>query len=156
MGLSIGKMLFLLIYLFFLLCACRTPHTEVSGIPLISKTFTQGYDEVWDALEEVMVEELLLPITLKDKKKGIIETDWISVIRMRGTLRWHLKIIMDRVENQTVVRIYERVEEPMSKKDIVGKMKTKQGEVKTGWQTSQEKVPETDTILNRLSLKLGK
>lgn len=156
MGLSIGKMLFLLIYLFFLPCACRTPHTEVSGIPLISKTFTQGYDEVWDALEEVMVEELLLPITLKDKKKGIIETDWISVIRMRGTLRWHLKIIMDRVENQTVVRIYERVEEPMSKKDIVGKMKTKQGEVKTGWQTSQEKVPETDTILNRLSLKLGK
>ena len=149
-------MLFLLIYLFFLLCACRTPHTEVSGIPLISKTFTQGYDEVWDALEEVMVEELLLPITLKDKKKGIIETDWISVIRMRGTLRWHLKIIMDRVENQTVVRIYERVEEPMSKKDIVGKMKTKQGEVKTGWQTSQEKVPETNTILNRLSLKLGK
>jgi uncharacterized lipoprotein len=121
----------------------------------MEKTFTHGYDEVWEALQGILVEELMLPIKIKDRDKGLIETEWISVIRIRGTLRWYLKILIDKGENQTVVRIYDRVEEPISEKDDVGKLKTKKGEIKTGWQTSQEKIPETGTLLNRLNTILG-
>jgi len=155
MHLSTRNALFLLLFLLFFPWGCRTAETTISGTPVMAKTFTQGYDEVWEALEEVLVEELMLPIKIKDREKGLIETEWISVIRIRGTLRWYLKIHIDKGENQTVVRIYDRVEEPINAKDNVGTLKTKKGEIKTGWQTSQEKIPETDTILNRLSSRLG-
>jgi uncharacterized lipoprotein len=121
----------------------------------MTQTFTHGYDEVWEALEEVMVEELMFPLKIKDREKGIIQTEWISVIRIRGTLRWYVKVFLEGNENNTVVRIFNRVEEPISAKEEVGKMKTKKGEIKTGWQTSQKKIPEAATILNSLRSRLG-
>jgi len=121
----------------------------------MEKTFTQGYDEVWEALKEVMDEELMLPIKIKDKDRGLIQTDWISVIRIRGTLRWYVKIYLEGDDNSTAARVFVRVEEPTSAKEDVGTMKTKKGEIKTGWSLSKEKIPETNDILDTLSLKLG-
>jgi len=121
----------------------------------MKKTFPHGYDEVWETLEQVMVEELMFPIKLKDKNRGLIQTDWISVIRIRGTLRWYVKVFLEGDDKNTVVRIFDRVEEPTTGKEEVGKMKTKQGELKTGWSLSKEKIPEANNILETLSLKLG-
>ena len=39
-------------------------------------------------------------------------------------------------------------------KESVGKIKTKQGEIKTGWSLSSEKIPEAHDLLDTLSLKL--
>jgi uncharacterized lipoprotein len=121
----------------------------------MEKTFTHGYDEVWEVLDEVMDEELMLPIKLRDKEKGLIQTDWISVIRIRGTLRWHMKVFLDGDDNSTTARVFVRVEEPTSAKEDVGKMKTKKGEIKTGWSLSKESIPEANDILDTLSLRLG-
>ena len=134
---------------------CRTAQTEISGTPVMEKTFTHGYDEVWEVLDEVMDEELMLPIKLRDKEKGLIQTDWISVIRLRGTLRWHMKVFLDGDDNSTTARVFVRVEEPTSAKEDVGKMKTKKGEIKTGWSLSKESIPEANDILDTLSLRLG-
>ena len=156
MHLLTRKKLFLL-GLFILFCqgGCRTAQTEISGTPAITKTFTQGYDEVWETLEEVMVEELMFPIRIKDKDRGLIQTDWISVIRIRGTLRWYVKVFLEEDDNKTAARVFVRVEEPTSTKENVGKMKTKKGEIKTGWSLSKETIPEANDILDTLSLKLG-
>ena len=145
----------LLLFIIILPWGCRTPQTEIPGNPVIQKRFTHGYDEVWEALEELMVDNLMLPIRTKDKNRGIIQTDWISVIRIRGTLRWYVKVILEGDDNNTEARLYIRVEEPTSAKEDVGKMKTKQGDIKTGWSVSNEKIPEAQDILNTLSLKLG-
>ena len=156
MHLSTRKELFLLgLFLLFCQWGCRTAQTEISGTPVMEKTFAQGYDEVWEALKEVMDEELMLPIKIKDKDRGLIQTDWISVIRIRGTLRWYVKIYLEGDDNSTAARVFVRVEEPTSAKEDVGTMKTKQGEIKTGWSLSKEKIPETNDILDTLSLKLG-
>ena len=155
MHLSSRKALFLALFLLFFQWGCRTAQTEISGTPVMEKTFPHGYDEVWETLEQVMVEELMFPIKIKDKNRGLIQTDWISVIRIRGTLRWYVKVFLEGDDNNTVVRIFDRVEEPTSGKEEVGKMKTKQGEIKTGWSLSKEKIPEANDILDTLSLKLG-
>jgi len=151
------RMELVLLGLFILFCqwGCRTAQTEISGTPVIEKTFTQGYDEVWEALVEVMDEELMLPIKIKDRERGLIQTDWISVIRIRGTLRWHMKVFLDGDDSSTAARVFVRVEEPTSAKEDVGKMKTKKGEIKTGWSLSKESIPEAHGILETLSLKLG-
>jgi hypothetical protein len=116
-----------------------------------SKTFNKGYDEVWKALEEVLSEELMYPIRIKDKKKGLIETEWISIIRLRGSLRWDVRIFVDHKNEGTLVTLYYRVEEPS---EIKEKLKNKKGEINTGWQTSHESIEDVGTILILLSEKL--
>ncbi|MBW1853628.1 MAG: outer membrane protein assembly factor BamC [Deltaproteobacteria bacterium] len=110
------------------------------------------YDEVWKALEMIMVEELMYPIKVKDKNNGVIETDWVSIIRIRGTLRWNARVIVKRREGSTVVKVYNRIEEPS---EVKGKMKDKKGDIKSGWQPSEEEVIGAGNILKILSEKLG-
>ena len=153
MKLSTIKMVFLGLVLLFFQFGCGHQQIDVEHTYRFAKTFTKEYDEVWKALENLMVEELRYPIKIKDKKRGIIETDWISVIRIRGTLRWNVKVLLDRKGNGTAVRVYDRVEEPA---EVRGKMKNKRGDVKTGWEISEEKIAEVDNILKMLSTRLEK
>ena len=135
-----------------LLLGCAAPQVETKETGShISKIFAREYDEVWKALEMVMVEELMYPIKVKDKKNGVIETDWISIIRIRGTMRWNVKVLVSRKGGSTEVKVYNRVEEPT---EVRGKMKDKRGDVKTGWEASGEKVAGVESIFELLDDKL--
>ena len=147
----------------FILCAflcclsvgCAAPQQPIGDeFPYSSKTFTKSYDEVWDAVEEVVADDLMIPIKEKNKERGIIKSDWISIIRIRGTLRWNVKIILETAEDSTRVKVYDRVEEPLSEKAAMEKMK-KKDKISTGWQKSKEKIPEVDEILKKLTARLG-
>ncbi|KPJ58210.1 MAG: hypothetical protein AMJ42_03680 [Deltaproteobacteria bacterium DG_8] len=150
MKISSIKTIFLVIVLLVLQFGCRPQHIEVEGAPYGSETFAKEYDEVWKTLEDI-VEELRYPIRVKDKKRGVIETDWISIIRIRGTLRWNVRILLDRRNSGTMVRVYNRVEEPT---DVRGKFKNKRGELKTDWEVSEERIADVDNILRMLSVRL--
>lgn len=135
----------------FLLWGCGAPPIEDESIYYLSKTFSQEYDEVWNELEHILADELMLPIIKRDKERGIIESDWVSVIRLRGTMRWNVKILLDKRENGTRVRVSHHAEVPT---EVVGKMKDKKGDIKTGWQTSEENIREVDDILTTLTKAL--
>jgi len=143
----------LALLLLFLQFGCMAQPIEVERVPYISKTFSKGYEEVWRSLEDIMIKELNYPIKLKDKKRGVIETDWISIIRIRGTFRWNVRVLLDRRDNGTMVRVYHRVEEP---REVSGRLKNKSGDVKTGWEVSEEKIEDVDNILRLLSIRLEK
>ena len=130
---------------------CTHQNVEEENIYYVAKIFNEEYDEVWDTLEHIMVEELMYPIRKKDKEKGMIQTDWVSVIRIRGTLRWYIRVFLDRRDNKTLVKIYDRVEEP---EEVRGKFKNKKGEVKTGWKVSKEEIADANNILKMLSTRL--
>jgi uncharacterized lipoprotein len=151
------KNLFILcVFLCYLSAGCAAPQQPIGDeFPYSSKTFTKSYDEVWDAVEEVVADDLMIPIKEKNKERGIIKSDWISIIRIRGTLRWNVKILLESAEDATRVKVYDQVEKPFSEKAAVEKMK-KKDEISTGWLKSQEKIPEVDQILIKLSEKLGK
>ena len=149
------KNLFICFFLCCLFAGCAAPQQPIGDeFPYSAKTFTKSYDEVWDAVEEVVADDLMIPIKEKNKERGIIKSDWISIIRIRGTLRWNVKILLESAGDATRVKVYDRVEEPFSEKAAVEKMK-KKDEISTGWLKSQEKIPEVDQILIKLSEKLG-
>jgi len=143
----------IIVSLFFscLTWGCGAPEIEDANSFYLSKTFSQGYDEVWNELEHIMADEMMLPIKKKDKERGIIESDWVSVIRIRGTMRWYVKVLLDKRENGTIVRVSHHAEVPT---EVVGKMKDKKGDIKTGWQTSEENIREVDDILTTLTKAL--
>ena len=94
----------------------------------------------------------MYPIRVKDKKNGVIATDWISIIRIRGTLRWNVKVLVNRKGDYTEVKVYNRVEKPT---EVRGKMKDKRGDVKSGWEASEEKVADVDSLFNLLNEQLA-
>ena len=130
---------------------CTPQNVEEENIYYSAKIFNAAYNEVWGTLEGIMVEELMYPIRKKDKERGIIQTDWISVIRISGTLRWYMRVLLERRDNKTLVKIYNRVEEP---EEIRGKFKNKKGDVKTGWKVSEEQIADADNILKMLGTRL--
>jgi uncharacterized lipoprotein len=131
--------LLLLLYQF----GCTPQNVEQENIYYSAKIFNAAYDDVWDTLEGIMVEELMYPIRKKNKERGIIQTDWISVIRISGTLRWYMRVLLERRDKKTLVKIYNRVEEP---EEIKGKFKNKKGDVKTGWKVSEEKIADAESF----------
>ena len=142
---------FLVLSFLFLQWGCTTTPPEKGTYLYTSKTFVKEFDEVWDALLEILDKDLMYPIRHKDKKRGILVTDWTSVIRIRGTLRWNVRVLLEREGNTTVVKVYDRIEEPAPVRD---KLKNKRGEMKTGWIPSEEKIEEVDNILKVLSARL--
>ena len=149
---SIINMLWLGLGILLLPLGCAAPQVEMEDAGShIAKTFAKEYDEVWKTLEMVMVEELMYPIKVKDKKNGIIATDWISIIRIRGTMRWKVRVLVSRKGGSTEVKVYNRVEEPT---EVRGKMKDKRGDVKSGWEASEEKVAGVERIFELLDDKL--
>ncbi len=147
------RQLVFLTWLFLLLIlGCSGPQTNREYSPYIAKVFDNEYDLVWDELEKVITDDLRLPIKMKDKKRGIIQTEWVSIIRIKGTLRWNIRTILDRTGNKTVVKIYSQVEEPVS---ATPSLKKKKEDFKTGWQKSSVQIDEPDELLKRLSIRLG-
>ena len=124
------------------------PPIEDENLPYELKTFEKEYDEVWDALERVMVDDMRLPIKINDKERGLIQSDWISVIRLRGTMRWYVKVLVSKGANGTTVKVSHAAEVPT---EVVGDMKDKKGDVKTGWQNTKENIKETHEVLLLLS-----
>jgi hypothetical protein len=151
----INKLL-LLLYTCSLFYSCAAPpQTMGDEAPYSAKIFAKEYDEVWEAVEEIVTDDLRIPIKTKDKERGIIMSEWVSVIRMRGTLRWYIRIVLERGDDTIRVKVYDRVEAPNTQKQENEKMKTKKDTINVGWQTSQEKIPEVNEILNLLSSRFG-
>jgi hypothetical protein len=144
-----NSMMFLFVMMVCLFSGCGgAPPIEDENLPYELKTFEKEYDEVWDALERVMVDDMRLPIKIKDKERGIIQSDWISVIRLRGTMRWYVKVLVSKEANGTTVKISHAAEVPT---EVMGDMKDKKGDVKTGWQNTRENIKEAHEILPLLS-----
>lgn len=146
------KMMVLSLMMVCLFSGCGgAPPIEDENLPYELKTFQKEYDEVWDALERVMVDEMRLPIKINDKERGIIQSDWISVIRLRGTMRWYVKVLVSKEAKGTTVKVSHAAEVPT---EVVGDMKDKKGDVKTGWQNSKENIREVDEVMSLLSSEL--
>jgi hypothetical protein len=152
MAIGNSSMMFLSLMIVCLFSGCGgAPPIEDENLPSELKTFEKQYDEVWDALERVMVDDMRLPIKMKDKERGIIQSDWISVIRLRGTMRWYVKVLVSKEANGTTVKVSHAAEIPT---EVVGNMKDKKGDVKTGWQNSKENIKEAHDVLPLLSKEL--
>ena len=151
MRVDIATMSILFLLLSCLAFGCGAPEIEDENLPNESIIFDRDYEEVWNALEQIMVNEMRLPLKIKDKQRGLIQSDWISVIRLRGTMRWYVKVLLNRESNGTSVRVSHAAEVPT---EVVGEMKDKKGDVKTGWQNSKENIKEINDIISKLSKNL--
>lgn len=75
-----------------------------------ARIFNKPYDEVWEAVKEVIFVDLGCFEKEMNKKKGLIETTWVSRITTDGTLRWRIKATLQKRKDSTLVAISKEVQ----------------------------------------------
>ena len=107
-GIGTGRGLFSVVCLLLLCIACASVESG-DGQPEV-RMYTEPYDEVWAAMESLIIDDMHCVANKISKKKGIIETEWATRIDTDGTFRWKLKARADKKKDGVLVMIEKRVE----------------------------------------------
>jgi hypothetical protein len=144
----------LLIVFITFVTACATGKEKV--IPVTNRAIlTRGYDEVWNSLLELINHDLECPI--EKAEKGIIETKWISIINVEGTMRWKLSASVKKKKEGTEVEVIKKVQ-VLEKTTASNKRSDKEpepGKSLGGWRTGKSDMIDEGEILSQLKKKLG-
>jgi len=147
------------VLLLSIVSACATGEKErAAAAPVLNRAvLAKGYDEVWKSLVELISQDLEYPI--EKAEKGVIETKWVSVINVEGTMRWKLEASVKKRKDGTEVEVIKKVQvlEKTSSKD---KRKSSDKEPEPGknlggWRTGESDRVDEGQILSSLKKKLG-
>jgi hypothetical protein len=151
---------FLLVPGFFLLlflfqnCASTTGK-ESERTP--AQLFQKPYDEVWNAVEDFVENDLMCVSKKKNKKKGHIETEWVHRIDTEGTLRWRIVADMEKKANGVLVLINKKIElrDDVSKQVNRYKKESKDTAMKnSGWTRKQAERSTIESFYHKIDNKL--
>lgn len=140
---------------FIIACASSEKQRREEQIETNRALLTRGYEEVWSALLELISKDLEYPI--EKAEKGVIETKWISVINVEGTMRFKLEAFLKKKNQDTEVKLIKKVQ-ILEKAPNVPKRGDKEpepGRLLGGWRTGESDKIEEQEILNSLKKKLG-
>jgi len=147
----------ILFILLFIVSACAAGEKERGGTaPEHNRTvLAKGYDEVWNALLELIGQDLEYPI--EKAEKGVIVTKWISVINVEGTTRWKLEASVEKKKNGTEVEVTKKIQvlEKTSSVPKRGDKEPEPGRGLGGWRTGEPDKIDEGRILSSLKQKLG-
>jgi hypothetical protein len=135
-------------------CAHKEPAKE-SRYPE-GKLYPASYDKVWDAVHTLIFTDLGCVEKKVNKKKGSMETEWVSQLSTEGTSRWRIKAQLQQKQDGTLVLLDKDVEqrEVIDKNDTRAKEKSKDQNPNSGWRHNPDDSAAADTLYQQLENKL--
>lgn len=120
------------------------------------KFFNKPYDTVWQAVHELLFVDLGCVEKEVNRKKGVIETDWITRMTTDGTQRWKIDAEIKAKENGAVVYIIKDIEmrEEISRETRNYKEKSKDQNPNAGWKNIDVDQSSVDSMYQQLENKL--
>jgi len=111
-----------------------------------------SYDVLWDATLEAVKDR---PILVKDKTKGLIETDWVEVpvSRAYGAFQRELADAKDRTKVVAEVKRMDDVTK-VSLAETRQRWKFRGGSRLFGWDAAEPSEEDMARLMNRLTAKL--
>ena len=120
---------------------------------------SKSQDEVWKSILELFEQDLGYPVDKADTKKGVIETQWISIITVDGTSRWKLVASVKKSKAGTEIALEKKVqllEKPNPKdKDKKKDREPEPGKSLGGWRTGKSDIADEGQVMASLKKKLG-
>jgi hypothetical protein len=144
----------LLVIFIALASACATGKERSVPVPN-REVVTRGYDEVWNSLYELINQDLEYPI--EKAEKGVIETRWVSIINVEGTMRCKLIALVKKKKEGTEVEVTKKVQvldKPTNKNRRSGK-EPEPGKSLGGWMTGKSDMVDEGEIISKLKKRLG-
>jgi hypothetical protein len=120
--------------------------------------FDQPYEKVWGAVNELIFTDIGCAEKKVNKKKGTIETEWVTQITTEGTRRWNVSAELKRKGKSTRVFLNKEVEmkEDISQSPYRTKEKEreKQKHPQSGWKNTDVAADSIDRLYQQLQNKL--
>ena len=122
-----------------------------------SRLYNKPYDEVWDALQELIFVDMRCIEKEIDKKKGTIETTWVVLITTEGTQRWRIKAEVKEKKNGTFVEIDKDIQVLEEARKSIGRTeedKKKDDLGRDPWRSADLDIKTLGDMYQRLDKKL--
>ena len=98
---NIMKYIYILVIPILFITGCVV--TKIHTMPV--ESFSGSYNEIWDSTVKFLEKEEE-PITMADREKGVIATDWVNIQKFFSTKRYRYNIKIDKIsEKETQVGI---------------------------------------------------
>ena len=132
----------------------KSPESQASGY-----VFNRPYDEVWDALEDLVFNDLGCVQKKINKKKGLLKTGWVHRIDTQGTTRWMISaevkkkkegiwmLINKDVQNRD--KTIRKVQRYRQQQDTMDKNRQNKG-----WKKAETDFVSTENLYRRIREKL--
>ncbi len=150
--------LFITVVSIFLICSCSTKRKRLTEIPTVK--FSNSYEEVWNALEELIINDLSCAPKKLDKKRGIIETEWVYRFDTEGNMRWMIVGQVKNTQGGPVVIIDKIEERPDTSAELKRSYKRNESRpddpsIRSGWRTQDIPMGEIRGLYESLDRKLS-
>ncbi len=146
------------ILLMFLICSCSGKQKRLSEIP--KAEFSNSYEDVWNALEELVIKDLYCVPKKIDKKNGILETEWVYRFDTEGDMRWMIVGKVKKTGDGVVVimdKIKERPDTSMERRRRYDRQDAAPEDPsrRAGWKIQEIPLVEIRGLYDSLSRKLS-
>jgi hypothetical protein len=121
--------------------------------------YSQPYDEVWEAVTWVILEEMGCVERKAKKNKGYFETEWVHSLDTEGHHRWMIEAHLKEGKDGVTVT----VEKIIQLKDSASKANQRYNNEKknepvgphAGWSNTVSSALETEDLYHKIDLRLG-
>jgi hypothetical protein len=146
----------LFLFLLAMLCACSLNRINPNQA---SRTYHKTYDEVWEAVTDLLLDDLGCTERTLKKNKGYLETDWVHSIDTEGQHRWKIEAYLKQREDAVTLQLMKTVQ----LKDDVSKTIRKYNKTEknvpvgpqVGWSNATSTAREIEDLYRRMDLRLG-
>ena len=121
------------------------------------RVFNVSYDDAWAALVEVVLNDLGCAQKKINKKKGILETEWIYTINTDGTIRWKLSARIKKKREGVWMMVDKIIQsrDQVSKSINKYKKKSRASEKPFSWRRSETDKNAVDDLFFEIESKLN-
>jgi uncharacterized lipoprotein len=146
----------LFLFLLGMPCACSLNRINPNQA---SRTYHKTYDEVWEAVTDLILEDLGCTERTLKKNKGYLETDWVHSIDTEGQHRWKIEAYLKQHKDAVTVQLVKTVQLKGDVSNTVKRYEEKtQKDPKgpnAGWSDEAATARDIEDLYRRIDLRLG-
>lgn len=124
-----------------------------------ARVYHRPYDEVWDAVAWVILNDLGLVEHTAKKNRGYLETDWVHSFDAIGQTRWKIEASLKKSNDAVTVALVKTVQlrDPLSKKIRRYNQEDNKEPVgpNVGWSDMTAAERDIEELYRRIDLRLG-
>ena len=144
------------LFILFMLGACSLNRIDPNQV---SRTYHKTYNQVWEAVTGLLLDDLGCSARTLKKNKGYLETDWVHSINTEGHYRWRIEAYLKQRKDGVTVQLIKT----MQLKDDVSKTIRKYNKEEknvpvgphVGWSNATSTAREIEDLYRRIDLRLG-
>jgi len=151
----------LIIMSFFLVSGCVSSRNR--ALKSSSHLYLKSYDEVWEAMNDLLLNDMNCFPETADKKSGKIETGWVHTIDLDGYNKWRIKARVKKKKNGVYVEIDKMAQVKKDQRQQIGmyaeermKHEARNTADASTWRTLEVDKAEIEGMHRKLSIKLNR